>query len=158
MEPYKQGLIPNHWKYGKINPIKGRIIVVSGLRIIHRNLDLIFPRTRSLKKYDIVEISVINTENICKGNKINDLLYIGFFEVLEGGQAIVNENITINGVNIGKIFGFSDIHYPNHLNIILKSKKWHDKTVQESLKVFNSNSYIYNLNINIGDEIIIKYE
>jgi uncharacterized protein YuzE len=155
MEPYRDGLIPDHWVYGKIRDVLGRIVIVSGLFKSNRNLDLIFPKTRSIVKNEIVELSVTNDEGIGIGNIVDNLLYVGFFEVQVGGQIVVGESVFIKNENIGKVSGFSDIHYPNHLNIIVKSSDGWFKQILEGkpIKIFNKDSLVYSLNIDIEDEI-----
>ena len=50
-------------------------------------------------------------------------MYVGFLEVTQGGIVVCGEPVTIQGKKIGMTAGFSDIHCPNHLNIMVTGTK-----------------------------------
>jgi hypothetical protein len=119
-EPYKAKKIPDHWSDAEKRPVEGSIIAVSGLRLYDRGTVLMHPRSRSFPKYSIVEITLTDEQDANPGETINSVLYLGFFEVLTGGIVVVGESVNLNGTTIGAVAGFSDIHEPNHLNLIVK--------------------------------------
>jgi hypothetical protein len=158
MEPYKSGFVPDHWKLGKVRDIVGEIVTVSGLFKLQRNLELIYPKTRSIVKNSIVELSITNEKDVKEAGTVNRLLYLGFFEVLIGGQAIVDELVFIKDLLIGKIAGFSDVHEPNHLNLIVESNSNFIKKILNNgpIKVWDKSSSVYDLDIDIGNKVKIK--
>lgn len=157
MEPYKAGW-PDHWKYAKIKDVIGKIVAISGLRKTERGLNIIYPRTRSLPKNEIVEISATDEKDAGPGNIVNSLTYIGFFEVEVGGQVVLGESVLIGEKYIGKIAGFSDIHCPNHLNIIIKSGQWFlDQINKPPIRSWaSSSSSLYDLDISLNDGVTIR--
>lgn len=70
---------------------------------------------------------------------VNDVAYVGFFEVEEGGVIVIGDSVYIGAKLIGEVVGFDDTHMPNHQNIVLYSSK--DRTGTE-------------LNIDLEEEII----
>ena len=73
------------------------------------------------------------------GEVANDVTYVGFFEVEEGGVIVIGDSVYIGVKLIGEVVGFDDTHMPNHQNIVLYSSK--GKTGAE-------------LNIDLNEEII----
>lgn len=156
LEPYKAGW-PNHWKYGKMRDVVGRMVAISGFRKTLRGLKLIYPRTRSLVKNEIVEISATNEKEVGVSKVVNNILYIGFFEVEVGSQVAVGEVVFIGGKNIGEVVGFGDIHCPNHINIITESGQWFlDQISKRPIRSWGSSSHIYDLDINTNETVIIR--
>jgi hypothetical protein len=119
-EPYQANKIPDHWPHSPKRIVTGKLVAISGLRLINRGTELMYPRSRALPKYSIVEITATDENQAAPGSEVNSVLYIGFFEVDQGGIVVSGESVSIGGVEIGHIAGFSGIHDPNHLNIIIR--------------------------------------
>ncbi|MHA1926170.1 MAG: DUF6917 domain-containing protein [Candidatus Thorarchaeota archaeon] len=122
-EPYKARLIP---EYSKITPktqVVGKLIAFGGLRLTNRGIWLIHPRTRACPKNCILELTITDEEGTEPGNQINSVLSVGFLEVTQGGIVDYEDPVKIQGTKIGIVAGFSEIHYPNHLNIIATGTK-----------------------------------
>jgi len=122
-EPYQAKKIPDHWPKAEKRSVVGNIVAISGVRLYNRDTSLIYPRSRSFPKNSIVEITLTDEQDVNPGDTINSVLYIGFFEVLIGGIVVVGEPVSIDGKLIGGVVGFSDIHEPNHLNLIVKGNE-----------------------------------
>jgi hypothetical protein len=120
-EPYGAGRIPDHWSSGRKRPVEGEIVVVSGLKLKSRGLRLIEPQTRVVNKNEIHELIATDAVDAMPGVVVDNVLYVGFFEVTVGGVVIFGDDVTIGNLSIGKIAGFNDIHSPNHLNIVMKA-------------------------------------
>jgi hypothetical protein len=130
LEPYKAKKIPDHWKTSPKKNVEAKLIAVSGLRLEKRGTWLIHPRTRALRKYDIGELTLTNETKSEPGVQVNSVLYIGFFETEEGGVIVVGDPVKIGKKEVGTVAGFSDIHCPNHLNIMVKvSKEYAEKFI-----------------------------
>jgi uncharacterized protein YuzE len=52
---------------------------------------------------------------------VDRVAYIGFFEVEEGGIILVNDQVTVDGQEVGQVVGFDFTHAPNHLNILIRT-------------------------------------
>jgi hypothetical protein len=68
-----------------------------------------------------VELTATDEQQSGPGSKVNSVLYIGFFEVGQGGIIVAGESVSIEGLDIGRIAGFSGIHDPNHVNVIVRA-------------------------------------
>jgi len=138
-EPYKENKIPNHWPTAEKRSVVGDMVAISGLRLYNRGTDLMYPRSRSFPKGTIVEITLTDEEDVNPGDRINSVLYIGFFEVTIGGIIVVGELVRINGNEIGSVAGFSDVHEPNHLNLLIMGNK---DTVEQFMKDVEDSSIV----------------
>ncbi len=119
MEPYKRINAQNI--YYKKRKIKGKIVAILHLSLKDRGLSLIVPQSRALKRGEIHEI-IFTGEKKSPGEVVQDVSYIGFFEVLEGGIAIVGDTIRINDKDMAVLIGFNETHMPNHQNIVFFTK------------------------------------
>lgn len=118
-EPYKDKKIPDHWESSPKRQVVGNIIALSGLRLTNRGTLLMHPRTRAFPKFSIVELTVTDEDGIGPGALVNSVIYVGFLEVTGGGVIANGDPVRIQGKMIGSVAGFSDVHCPNHLNIIV---------------------------------------
>jgi hypothetical protein len=118
-EPYRAKKIPDHWKTSPKRNVVGTIVALSGLRLTNRETWLMHPVTRCVPKGTIHELTVTNDRNSQPGQQVNSVLYVGFLEVAQGGVLAVGDPVTINDKIIGTVAGYSDIHAPNHLNIMV---------------------------------------
>ena len=62
---------------------------------------------------------IATTEPCERGGAVSEVVYLGFFEVTQGGVVCVKDTLTIGGVPIGTIVGFDLTHMPNHLNLVI---------------------------------------
>ncbi len=122
-EPYKDKKIPDHWESSPKKQVVGDIIALSGLRLTNRGTLLMHPRTRAFPKFSIAELTVTDEEGIGPGALVNSVMYVGFLEVTRGGIVVDGDPVKIQGKIIGTVAGFSDVHCPNHLNIIVKGTR-----------------------------------
>jgi len=140
LEPYASGMIKKS-PYGPKKITKGSIVAILDFIVEKRRLKLITPHSRVIKKGEIHELVTTEEEEAGPGKIVNNIAYVCFFEVSEGGVIIRGGEVCINKKFIGKIVGFDDTHIPNHQNIILYVHK--KKTGVE-------------LKINLDEEIVFK--
>lgn len=152
VEPYKAKKIPDHWKTAPKKDVEGKIVAISGLRLEKRGTWLMHPRTRSLRRCDIAELTVTDQEDAEPGGKVNSVLYIGFLEIEDGGVLVSGDSVYINGKKIGTVAGFSDIHCPNHLNIMVKAL---DEYSKKNIHPY-SDASIAGLDYKIRDQVIFS--
>ena len=140
MEPYASGMIKKS-PYTKKKIIKGNIVVILDFATKERGLKLISPQSRAVKKNEIHEIMTTAEKGAAPGEAVNDVAYVGFFEVEESGVIVTGDSVYIGAKLIGEVVGFDDTHMPNHQNIVLYSSE--NKTGIE-------------LKIDLGDKILFK--
>ncbi len=121
-DPYSRSdfLLDTYW--AKV-PILGNLVVVLQGYLPDRELSLINPKSRALLKGEIHELILTNEIEAGPGQTVNNIAYVGFVEIEQGGVAVVGDKIVINGQNMGTVAGFDITHMPNHLNIVLKSSQ-----------------------------------
>ncbi|MFO7837058.1 MAG: hypothetical protein R6V83_10395 [Candidatus Thorarchaeota archaeon] len=79
--------------------------------------------SHSYSKYSIVELTITDDQDATPGETIESVLYVGFFEVRQGGIVVVGEPVQIAKRKIGTVAGFSDVHSPNHLNLLVRGNQ-----------------------------------
>jgi len=121
MDPYSGGLFSKN-PYARHSAIKGRIVVVLDARLTGRELHLIQPISRAVKRYDIHELIATPEEGSGPGATVNDVWYIAFFEVTQGGVIVVGDEVLVGDKPFGCVAGFDDTHLPNHQNIIVRTE------------------------------------
>ena len=141
LDPYASGMIKKS-PYAQKKIIKGNIVAILDSIIKKRGLNLITPYSRAVKKGEIHELIATEEKEAGPGKIVNNVAYVCFFEVSEGGVIVRGDEVYIDKKFIGKIVGFDDTHMPNHQNIILYTPK--KKTGIE-------------LKINLNEEISIKF-
>lgn len=122
IDPYKAGLFKKN-PYAKKQDIKGKLVVVLDGKIEGRNLQLITPISRALKKGEIHELIFTDEADAGPGKKVDNIAYLGFFEVEQGGVMVSGDALFLDSKIIGEIAGFDETHMPNHLNIVIKAKE-----------------------------------
>ncbi|MFO8035706.1 MAG: hypothetical protein R6U57_03660 [Anaerolineales bacterium] len=61
--------------------------------------------------------------DISPGKTIDNIAYLGFFQVFEGGVIWVGDKVDIEGRVIGYVSGFDLTHFPNHMNIVIQTRE-----------------------------------
>lgn len=141
LDPYAIGMIKKS-PYVQKKIIKGSIVAILDSIIEKRGLKLITPHSRAVKKGEIHELITTEEEEAGPGKIVNNVAYVCFFEVSEGGVMVRGDEVYINKKLIGKVIGFDDTHMPNHQNIILYTPK---KKTGVELKIY------------LNEEISIKF-
>jgi hypothetical protein len=153
-EPYKMKKIPDHWKTSPKRMVVGNLVALSGLRLTSRGTWLMHPQTRACPKYSILELTITDEENIGPGTQVNSVLYIGFLEVATGSIIVAGEPVRIQETNIGSVAGFSDIHCPNHLNVMVAgTKEFSSKYIEKS-----RDSAIVEMPFKLEDKVVFGRE
>ena len=152
VDPYEAGKIPaGFWDRVKKKPVTGEIVVVLGLKLKSRELDLIKQPTRVINRDEVHEL-IATDEDAAPGRAVNNILYLGFFEVAAGGVIVVGDDLSLNQKHIGKLAGFNEIHAPNHINIVFKA----DQEFAERMKMRNGDGIVLDLPMRLGDKVTIE--
>jgi hypothetical protein len=120
-DPYQAGLVKVH-KWEKVD-ITGEMLLILDTEIDERGLNLMAPRTRALRRYEIHELLLTDEEEASPGRVVNRVAGIGFAEIKQGGVVVVGDRVLIENTSIGEVAGFDETHMPNHLNIVIKAQK-----------------------------------
>jgi hypothetical protein len=119
--PYDMKLITPS-VYGDRRPVIGEIVALLHITFEDRNLELIPARSRGLRKNEIHELMITDEENAGPGGGADRVSAIAFFEVLEGGLAVVGDKVSIEGKPLGRVAGYDLTHMPNHMNVLVKAE------------------------------------
>jgi hypothetical protein len=139
-DPYEKKLVNLNFYHSK-SEIKAKIIVVLDGKLENRGLNLIHPISRVFPEKSIIELIATDDKEAAPGKVVDNIAYVGFAELQNGGVLLSKDEIYWNGKYLGSIIGFDDTHMPNHQNTIINVKK----------RVSGKK-----LGMKIGDEIIIK--
>jgi len=135
--PYDPNLITSS-TYGDRRPVRGEVVALLHVTFEERGLKLIQSRSRGLRKNEIHELMVTDEEGAVPGGGVDRVSAIAFFEVKEGGLAVVGDELTVAGRSLGSVAGFDMTHMPNHMNILVASGSLDAGPIK------------------VGDEIVIK--
>ena len=65
---------------------------------------------------------VTDEEDAAPGGGADSVSAIAFFEVDQGGLAVVGDEVSLGGAVLGTLAGFDVTHMPNHINVVVKRK------------------------------------
>jgi hypothetical protein len=97
--------------------ILGVLASISGATRDGRNMQLEEYNTRALQVGELHEL-VFSARSAPP--TIEDVVYIGFFEVTQGGVARKGDWLFLRGERVGSLIGFDYSHYPNHINLVFE--------------------------------------
>ncbi|BDG59031.1 DUF6917 domain-containing protein [Caldinitratiruptor microaerophilus] len=120
-DPYVGGLFRSS-PYAALREITGTVVAVLDARLAGRGLNLIAPISRCLLRDEIHEL-ILTTGAVGPGDRVEDVHYLAFFEVSQGGVAVVGQTVRIAGYEVGRIAGFDETHMPNHMNVVLSGPR-----------------------------------
>jgi hypothetical protein len=118
--PYDPNLITPS-VYGDRRPVIGEIVALLHITFEERNLELIPSRSRGLRRNEIHELMITDEEEVSPGGGADRVSAIAFFEVIEGGLAVVGDKVSIEGRLLGRVAGYDMTHMPNHMNVLVKA-------------------------------------
>jgi hypothetical protein len=121
-EPYEAKMLLKSPKLVR-KRLEARFVAVSDSRRENRGSRLIYPRTRCFNKYDVHELMATDEEDLSPGKSFNRSATLGFIEFTESGVVVEGDAVIMGNQKIGKIIGFDETHFPNHMNILIKSAK-----------------------------------
>lgn len=108
--------------YGHRRPVLGEIVALLHVSFEERGLELIETKSRALKRGEIHELMLTDEEDASPGGGANRVRAIAFFEIRQGGLAVVGDQASIMGYTLGDVAGYDLTHMPNHMNILIRSE------------------------------------
>ncbi|MBX3651066.1 MAG: hypothetical protein KF771_06805 [Burkholderiales bacterium] len=119
-EPYAAGMIPGSPNIKK-NKLIAKFVGISGSKRENRGSLLISPKTRCFKRHEVHELMMTDENSVCPGRPFERSATLGFIEFSDSGLLIEGDTVVIGNEIVGTIAGFDETHFPNHLNIVLKT-------------------------------------
>ncbi len=139
-DPYKRKLVNHDFYHSKID-IVGKVVVILDGKLDNRELNLIQPISRAFAQHTIIELIGTDEQDAAPGKVVNNICYLGFVELQNGGVILTGDKVFWNDKEIGEIAGYDDTHMPNHQNTIIK---------------MNTRISGKELGIKLNDKLIIK--
>ncbi len=119
-DPYEAKKLNTKYPCADKSVVNGKLCVILDARARNRGLELVQFPSRAVMKNEIHEIILTAEESAAPGAAVNDISYLGYFEVLESGVIWVGDRVLVGGKEIGTLAGYDMTHFPNHMNIIIK--------------------------------------
>ncbi|HWQ45937.1 MAG TPA: hypothetical protein VN376_03670 [Longilinea sp.] len=119
-DPYAAKSLSTKYPCADKNIVNGKVCVILDARAGNRGLELVQYPSRAVLKNEIHEIILTAEPEAGPGKVVNDISYLGYFEVLESGVIWVDDKVMVGGREIGTLAGYDMTHFPNHMNIIIK--------------------------------------
>jgi hypothetical protein len=121
-DPYEAGMIVAASRILR-DALTARFVGVLDSRREGRGLQLIHPRTRCIRRYDVHELIVTDDPGAGPGRPVNRCHYLGFVEFQAGGLVVEGDRMNVAGQVIGTVAGFDESHFPNHYNIVIRGPR-----------------------------------
>jgi hypothetical protein len=118
--PYDPSLITSS-VYGSRRPVTGELVALLHITFEERGLAFIQSRSRALLNGEI-QLMVTDEEDAAPGGGADRVSAIAFFEIEQGGLAVVGDEVSVGGAVLGTLAGFDVTHMPNHINVVVKRK------------------------------------
>ena len=106
--------------YGDRRPVVGEIVALLHITFEERGLQLIQSRSRAMTRHEIHELMVTDEEEAGPGGGADHVSPLAFFEITEGGLAVVGDEVSVGGAVLGTVAGYDMTHMPNHMNVLVK--------------------------------------
>ncbi len=119
-EPHAGGIL-DKYPYADKSDVVGCMVCILDARSENRGMELGIHPSRAVPKGEIHELVATDDPQVRPGKVVDRVAYIGFFEVEEGGIILVNDQVTVDGQEVGQVVGFDFTHAPNHLNILIRT-------------------------------------
>ena len=106
--------------YGDRRPIIAEVVALLHVSFEDRGLQLIDSKSRAVKKGEIHEFMITDEQDAAPGKTVDHVRVLCFFEVKQGGLAVIGDKASLNGEPIGTLAGWDLTHMPNHMNFLFK--------------------------------------
>jgi hypothetical protein len=107
------------WK----SPVSGRLVKLLQHTRTERGMTLADYRTRCVLRGEIHEIVTTDQRDAEAGERIDRVGFVGFAELDRGGVVERGDVALAGGVEFGRVLGFDDCHFPNHLNVLVAANR-----------------------------------
>jgi len=142
-DPYSAKKLDTKYPCSKKTIVKGKLCVILDARAKNRALELVQYPSRAVLKNEIHELILTKETTAEPGSIVNDISYLGYFEVLESGVLWVGDKVFIGEDEIGVLVGYDMTHFPNHMNIIIRTERELFTGVDANFDLGQSITFIY---------------
>lgn len=120
-DPYSTKKLDTSFPCASKSNVIGKLCTILDARAQNRALELVQYPSRAILKNEIHEL-ILTAENTAEpGAVVNTISYLGYFEVLDSGVIWVGDKVLIGDTEIGTLAGYDMTHFPNHMNIVIKT-------------------------------------
>lgn len=120
-DPYTNGLLDTRYPCAEKSAVSGELVCVLDARAARRGLELSPLPSRAVLQHEIHELILTGESGAGPGKTVNQISYLGYFEVSQGGVLWVGDRVLIAGIEVGVLAGYDLTHFPNHMNLIIKT-------------------------------------
>jgi len=107
--------------YVSKRPVEGRVVCVLDAWSERRGMQLEPHAARAVSAGEIHELAMTDDPNAHPEARVDRVAYIGFIEIVRGGIILAGDRVTLGQRELGKVVGFNSSHFPNHMNILVRS-------------------------------------
>lgn len=109
----------SEWK----SAVGGRLVKLLSHTRTDRGMTLAPYATRCLLRGEIHEIVTTDQHGAAAGDRIDRVGFVGFAELERGGVVERGDVALAGGRPFGRVLGFDDCHFPNHLNVLVEADR-----------------------------------
>jgi hypothetical protein len=119
-EPHGSGIL-DKYPYAAKTDVVGKLVCILDARSEERGMELIIHPSRALCQGEIHELAVTDDPQAGPEHVVDRVAYLAFFTVEKGGIVLVGDTVEVGRQVIGEVVGFDVVHFPNHMNILVRS-------------------------------------
>lgn len=119
-EPHGSGIL-DKYPYVAKTDVMGKLICILDARSEERGMELTIHPSRALCQGEIHELAVTDDPQAGPEHIVDRVAYLAFFTVEKGGIVLVGDKVEAGKQEIGEVVGFDLTHFPNHMNILIRS-------------------------------------
>jgi len=124
IDPHQERVLDTDDPYVAKRPVEGRVVCVLHARSERRGMQLESHPSRAAPAGQIHELALTDDAEAAPGRRVDRVAYVGFVEIERGGVILAGDRVTVGGRELGRVVGFDETHYPNHMNIVLRGALW----------------------------------
>jgi hypothetical protein len=119
-DPHRERVLDTDDPYVAKRPLEARVVCVLDARSERRGMQLEIHPSRAVRAGEIHELALTGDSAAGPGALVDQVVYVGFLEVVRGGVILVGDEVTLGQHELGEVVGFDHTHFPNHMNILVR--------------------------------------
>jgi hypothetical protein len=124
IDPHLERGLDTESPYVSKRPVEGQVVCVLDAWSERRGMKLEPHSSRAVTAGEIHELAVTDDPAARPEARVDRVAYVGFVEIVRGGVILVGDRVTLGQRELGKVVGFNCTHFPNHMNILVRSVQW----------------------------------
>jgi hypothetical protein len=134
IDPHQERVLNSDNPYAGERPVEGQVVCVLDARSERRDMQLEPHPSRAVPAGEIHELTLTDdpaagpgarAERVaycfCHCFSLSKTAYVGFVEIIRGVVVLVGDWVTLGPRELGRVVGFDCTHFPNHMNILVRS-------------------------------------